>query len=96
MSMSQQTLQESTTSASAGGRARARQSVLRQSAVALRDIHRQTGSRASAPSAARAVRKSSSPSPTSPAGGTRVTGSSYLFDMQVARFFSTLPPVDAA
>lgn len=24
--------------------------------------------------------------------GTRVTGSSYLFDMQVARFFSTLPP----
>jgi hypothetical protein len=30
---------------------------------------------------------------TSPApdGGTRVTGSTYLFDMQVARFFSTLP-----
>ena len=25
------------------------------------------------------------------AGGTRVTGSSYLFDMQVARFLSTLP-----
>jgi hypothetical protein len=25
-------------------------------------------------------------------GGTRVTGSSYLFDMQVARFFATLPP----
>ena len=25
-------------------------------------------------------------------GGTLVTGSSYLFDMQVARFFSTLPP----
>jgi hypothetical protein len=25
--------------------------------------------------------------------GTRVTGSSYLFDMQVSRFFSTLPPV---
>jgi hypothetical protein len=24
--------------------------------------------------------------------GTRVTGSSYLFDMQVARFFSTLTP----
>lgn len=24
--------------------------------------------------------------------GTRVTGSSYLFDMQVARFFTTLPP----
>ena len=23
--------------------------------------------------------------------GTRVTGSTYLFDMQVARFFSTLP-----
>lgn len=26
-------------------------------------------------------------------GGTRVTGSTYLFDMQVSRFFSTLPPV---
>lgn len=25
-----------------------------------------------------------------PDGGTRVTGSSYLFDMQVSRFFSTL------
>ena len=25
-------------------------------------------------------------------GGTRVTGSTYLFDMQIARFFSTLPP----
>ena len=24
--------------------------------------------------------------------GTRVTGSSYLFDQQVARFFATLPP----
>lgn len=31
---------------------------------------------------------------TSGNGGTRVTGSSYLFDMQVARFFSTLPAVD--
>lgn len=29
---------------------------------------------------------------TSPAaGGTRVTGSTYLFDMQVARFFAMLP-----
>ena len=27
------------------------------------------------------------------AGGTRVTGSTYLFDMQIARFFSTLPQV---
>lgn len=27
-----------------------------------------------------------------PEGGTLVTGSTYLFDMQVARFFSTLPP----
>jgi hypothetical protein len=27
-----------------------------------------------------------------PDGGTRVTGSTYLFDMQVARFFTTLPP----
>ena len=27
--------------------------------------------------------------------GTKVTGSSYLFDMQVARFFSTLPPATA-
>jgi len=26
-------------------------------------------------------------------GATLVTGSSYLFDMQVARFFATLPPV---
>lgn len=26
-------------------------------------------------------------------GGTRVTGSTYLFDMQVARFFRTLPEV---
>ncbi len=25
------------------------------------------------------------------AGTTRVTGSTYLFDMQIARFFSTLP-----
>jgi hypothetical protein len=24
-------------------------------------------------------------------GGTRVTGSTYLFDMQIARFFATLP-----
>lgn len=28
-------------------------------------------------------------------GGTRVTGSSYLFDMQISRFFATLPPVVA-
>ena len=28
------------------------------------------------------------------ASGTRVTGSSYLFDQQVARFFSTLPPAE--
>ncbi len=27
------------------------------------------------------------------AGGTRVTGSTYLFDMQLARFLSTLPAV---
>ncbi len=27
--------------------------------------------------------------------GTRVTGSSYLFDQQVARFFATLPPAAA-
>ena len=25
-------------------------------------------------------------------GGTQVTGSSYMFDQQIARFFSTLPP----
>ncbi|HEX2717619.1 MAG TPA: hypothetical protein VHM67_08040 [Gemmatimonadaceae bacterium] len=24
--------------------------------------------------------------------GTRVTGSTYLFDMQIARFYTTLPP----
>lgn len=29
-------------------------------------------------------------------GGTRVTGSTYLFDMQVSRFFTTLPPLQAA
>ena len=28
-------------------------------------------------------------------GGTRGTGSTYLFDMQVARFFSTLPGVQS-
>ena len=27
--------------------------------------------------------------------GTRVTGSSYLFDMQIARFFATLTPAAA-
>ena len=27
-----------------------------------------------------------------PEGGTRVTGSTYLFDMQLARFLTTLPP----
>jgi len=26
------------------------------------------------------------------AGGTAVTGSSYMFDAQIARFFATLPP----
>src|SRR2546423_13757169 len=30
------------------------------------------------------------------AGETRVTGSTYLFDQQVARFFSTLSPVPLA
>jgi hypothetical protein len=29
-------------------------------------------------------------------GGTRVTGSSYLFDMQVARFFTTIVPAGGA
>lgn len=29
-------------------------------------------------------------------GATRVTGSTYLFDMQVARFFETLPAAPAA
>jgi hypothetical protein len=34
---------------------------------------------------------------TSPAdGATLVTGSTYLFDMQVARFFATLPPFELA
>ena len=28
--------------------------------------------------------------------GTRVTGSSYLFDQQIARFFATLPPAAEA
>jgi hypothetical protein len=30
-----------------------------------------------------------------PDGGTLVTGSSYLFDAQISRFFSTLPPLQA-
>ena len=30
--------------------------------------------------------------PAAEGAGTRVTGSAYLFDMQVARFFTTLPP----
>lgn len=29
-------------------------------------------------------------------GGTRVTGSTYLFDMQVSRFFTTLPASEGA
>ena len=29
-------------------------------------------------------------------GGTRVTGSSYEFDFQIQRFFTTLPPVAEA
>ena len=29
-------------------------------------------------------------------GGSAVTGSSYLFDMQIQRFFSTLPPAPEA
>lgn len=29
-------------------------------------------------------------------GATLVTGSSYIFDMQIARFFTTLPAVEAA
>ena len=28
-------------------------------------------------------------------GGTRVTGSSYMFDQQIARFLSAMPPWDA-
>ena len=32
-------------------------------------------------------------SPATDGNGTRVTGSTYLFDMQISRFFSTLPPV---
>jgi len=28
-------------------------------------------------------------------GGTAVTGSTYIFDQQVARFFATLPPIPA-
>jgi len=31
-------------------------------------------------------------SPAADGNGTRVTGSSYLFDMQVARFFTTIEP----
>lgn len=32
-------------------------------------------------------------SPSVDGNGTRVTGSTYLFDQQLARFFATLPPV---
>jgi hypothetical protein len=32
---------------------------------------------------------------TASSGGTLVTGSSYLFDAQISRFFATLPPVQA-
>src|SRR5687768_9982969 len=32
-------------------------------------------------------------SPAPDGKGTRVTGSTYLFDQQIARFFATLPPV---
>jgi hypothetical protein len=34
--------------------------------------------------------------PANEGGGTRVTGSSYMFDQQIARFFATLPPVPQA
>jgi len=34
--------------------------------------------------------------PAKDSAGTLVTGSTYLFDQQVARFFTTLPPVDGA
>lgn len=30
------------------------------------------------------------------AGGSLVTGSSYLFDAQISRFFSTLPPAEVS
>ena len=33
--------------------------------------------------------------PAANGGGTRVTGSSYLFDMQISRFFATLEPAGA-
>jgi hypothetical protein len=33
-------------------------------------------------------------SPATDGGGTLVTGSTYLFDQQVARFFATLPPAE--
>ena len=35
-------------------------------------------------------------SPAPDGNGTRVTGSTYLFDMQISRFFSTLPPASAS
>jgi hypothetical protein len=34
--------------------------------------------------------------PAKEGAGTRVTGSTYMFDQQVARFFATLPPVAQA
>ena len=35
-------------------------------------------------------------SPAPDGNGTRVTGSTYLFDMQISRFFTTLPPAAAS
>jgi hypothetical protein len=34
--------------------------------------------------------------PAKDSGGTLVTGSTYLFDQQVARFFTTLPPAEVS
>ena len=36
----------------------------------------------------------SAATPAADGSGTRVTGSTYMFDQQVARFFATLPPAE--
>lgn len=95
MSMSQQTMQESTTSASpADVLARAKVFFASRPSLYAAFIDKQGPEFCSF--RGQGGEEVIIAATTSPAGGTRVTGSTYLFDMQLARFLSTLPPVDAA
>ncbi len=81
----------------AAGRRRgvsARHPLLLRAPDAVRGVPRPARPGVGEASAGRAARRSSSAA-APVAGGSRVTGSSYLFAMQVARFFATLPPMDA-